>query len=76
MKTQFSMRKTALAALIAAIFAVGLPGVAAAQVDPLAGHSTAAVIPDPVQGQGADFRPADATATEAYMGPPRLERDT
>ena len=68
------MRKITIMALLAASFAMGMP--ALAQTDPLSGPSTIVVQPDPVAGQGTDFKPSDATATEAYMGPPRLERDT
>ena len=65
--------KTALQLLhlatLAALIAGAMPGVALAQTDPLAGTYTPPVIPDPVPGHGADFKPSDATATEAYMGP-------
>ena len=75
MKTRTRMRHIALA-LLTATFAALAPVLAQAQTDPLSGQSAASVMPDPVPGQGADFKPSAATATEAYMGMPRLERDT
>jgi len=72
MKTALEiLRLAALAVLLAGSTA----GLALAQTDPLAGHTAQAVIPDPVPGQGADFAPSAATATEAYGGPPRLMPD-
>lgn len=66
MKTRAPIRVFILAAALSFVSAVAL-----AQTDPLAGHTAGPVMPDPVPGQGADFKPSDATAIEAYGGPPR-----
>jgi hypothetical protein len=71
MKKQLQMRL-----VLAAIFAVSpllLPG--AAQAQKLKSTSAPPVVSDPVPGKGADFSPSDATATEAYGGPPKAIPD-
>lgn len=60
--------RLAFAAWLAALPLLA-PGIAVAQ--DLKSTSAPLVLPDPVPGQGANFSPSAATATEAYGGPPR-----
>lgn len=60
--------RLAFAAWLAALPLLA-PGMAMAQ--DLRSTSAPLALPDPAPGQGGDFSPADATATEAYIGPPK-----
>lgn len=71
MSRQFS-RRLVLAAIFAALPLL-LPG--AAQAQKLRSTSAPPAVSDPVPGKGADFSPSDATATEAYGGPPKAIPD-
>ena len=70
MKKASFIRMTLPALFAAALFLS--PHAAMAQI---ATGSSDPVLPDPVQGRGAQYPPSAVTTTEAYMGPPHLRTD-
>lgn len=54
------------------LFSAGVAGPALAQAyEPIPATQSGPYMADPVPGTGADYPPSAATATEAYVGPPK-----